>query len=65
MRTFYENEESQRRYLPAYRYYDRNQMRKMTHLEYFAQKGIYVLFDYRERNALSRDARACRVEINS
>lgn len=65
LRTFYENEESQRRYLPAYRYYDRNQMRKMTHLEYFAQKGIYVLFDYRERNALSRDARACRVEINS
>lgn len=39
-------------------------MRKMTHLEYFVQKGIYVLFDYRERNALSRDARACRVEIN-
>lgn len=65
LRTFYENEESQRRYLPAYRDYDRNQMRKMTHLEYFAQKGIYVLFDYRERNALSRDARACRVEINS
>lgn len=64
LRTFYENEESQRRYLPAYRDYDRNQMRKMTHLEYFAQKGIYVLFDYRERNALSRDARACRVEIN-
>ncbi len=65
LRIFYENEESQRRYLPAYRDYDRNQMRKMTHLEYFAQKGIYVLFDYRERNALSRDARACRVELNS
>lgn len=65
LRTFYEKEEAQRRYLPAYRDYDRNQMRKMTHLEYFAQKGIYVLFDYRERNALSRDARACRVEINS
>ena len=65
LRTFYENEESQRRYLPAYRDYDRNQMRKMTHLEYFAQKGIYVLFDYRERNALSRDARACRVELSS
>lgn len=64
LRTFYEKEEAQRRYLPAYRDYDRNQMRKMTHLEYFAQKGIYVLFDYRERNALSRDARACRVEIN-
>ena len=65
LRTFYENEESQRRYLPAYRDYDRNQMRKMTHLEYFAQKGIYVLFDYRERNALSRDAGTCRVELNS
>lgn len=65
LRTFYEKEEAQRRYLPAYRDYDRNQMRKMTHLEYFAQKGIYVLFDYRERNALSRDARACRVELSS
>ena len=65
LRTFYENEESQRRYLPAYRDYDRNQMRKMTHLEYFAQKGIYVLFDYRERNALSRDAGTCRVELSS
>lgn len=65
LRTFYENEESQRRYLPAYKDYDRNQMRKMTHLEYFAQKGIYVLFDYRERNALSRDAGTCRVELNS
>ena len=65
LRTFYEKEEAQRRYLPAYRDYDRNQMRKMTHLEYFAQKGIYVLFDYRERNALSRDAGTCRVELNS
>ena len=65
LRTFYEKEEAQRRYLPAYRDYDRNQMRKMTHLEYFAQKGIYVLFDYRERNALSRDAGTCRVELSS
>ena len=35
LRTFYENEEEKRKYLVNYQAYDRNQMRKMTHLEYF------------------------------
>jgi hypothetical protein len=56
LRRFYEAEETHRRYLPAYAEYDRNQMRKMTHLEYFAEMGAYVLFDYSQRDALSRDA---------
>ena len=61
-RSFYENEENSRRYLPAYEAYDRNQMRKMTHLEYFASTKEYILFDYMERNPLNQEARVCIVE---
>lgn len=61
LRVFYEKEESEHRYLPAYTGYDRNQMRKMTHLEYFARLGKYVLFDYKDRDVLSKDARTCEV----
>lgn len=63
LRTFYEKEEKEHRYLPAYTGYDRNQMRKMTHLEYFAGLGKYVLFDYMERDVLSQDARTCEVMV--
>ncbi len=63
VRTFYDREERERNYLPAYGAYDRNQMRKMTHLEYFVQLGKCVLFDYKERDALSQDARTCQVEL--
>ena len=63
LRAFYENEEQNQRYLPAYAGYDRNQMRKMTHLEYFARSGKYILFDYRERNVLSRDAGTCEAAL--
>ena len=63
VRTFYDREERERNYLPAYGAYDRNQMRKMTHLEYFVQLGKCVLFDYKERDALSQDARTCEVEL--
>ena len=31
-RLFYEKEAEERKYLPAYQQYDKNQMRKMTHL---------------------------------
>lgn len=64
LRAFYEKEEKMREYLTEYGAYDRNQMRKMTHLEYFGQLGKCVLFDYRERNALSREARTCVVEFH-
>ena len=63
VKAFYEREERQKKYLPGYGEYDRNQMRKMTHLEYFGQLGKCVLFDYRERDVLSRDARTCAVEL--
>lgn len=63
VRAFYENEEKRRKYLVKYREYDRNQMRKMTHLEYFCQLGKCVLFDYKERDALSLEARTCVVEF--
>ena len=61
VRAFYEKEETERKYLPAYGAYDRNQMRKMTHLEYFELMGKSVLFDYKERNVLSQDARTCEI----
>ena len=62
-RAFYENEENCRKYLPGYGAYDRNQMRKMTHLEYFALAEEYILFDYMERNPLNQEARVCRLGL--
>lgn len=59
LRTFYENEEEKRKYLVNYQAYDRNQMRKMTHLEYFSYFGKYILFDYMEKNPLNQEARTC------
>lgn len=58
-RRFYEKEAEERVYLPAYEKYDRNQMRKMTHLEYFKNLNKIVLFDYLERNPLNQEARTC------
>lgn len=59
LRTFYENEEEKRKYLVNYQAYDRNQMRKMTHLEYFSYFGKYILFDYMKKNPLNQEARTC------
>lgn len=61
-RAFYENEENCRKYLPGYGAYDRNQMRKMTHLEYFTLADEYILFDYLERNPLNQEARVCKLD---
>ena len=70
-RLFYEKEEEQRTYLPAYAEYDRKQLAKMTHLEPFYHgvwktalgesrvvdaEPTYVLFDYKERNPLTFEA---------
>jgi len=62
-REFYEKEAEERRYLPAYQQYDKNQMRKMTHLEYFETLGEMVLFDYMERNPLNQEARTIKIII--
>lgn len=56
-RYFYEKEVRERRYLRDYQQYDKNQMRKMTHLEYFEQLGNIILFDYQTRNPLNQEAR--------
>ena len=61
-RAFYEDEDRLRKYLPEYEKYDKNQMRRMTHLEYFEKEKQYVLFDYLERNPLNQEARTCIIE---
>ncbi|MDO5591006.1 MAG: B12-binding domain-containing radical SAM protein [Lachnospiraceae bacterium] len=61
-RQFYETEDKERRYLKSYEKYDKNQLRKMTHLEKFPLLQKTVLFDYLERNPLTQDARICVVD---
>ena len=62
-RLFYEREEKEHIYLPHYMEYDRNQMRRMTHLEYFPLKGRYILFDYSRRDPLTKDALWLEVKV--
>ena len=57
VRQFYEKEEKERKYLLSHQKYDRNQMRKMTHLERFPVLQKTVLFDYMNRNVLTKEAR--------
>lgn len=57
--AFYKTEEEERRYLKGYEGYDRRQMRKMTHLERLF--GKLILFDYRDRDPLSGDAKTYRI----
>ena len=83
-RSFYQQEEQERKYLPGYDSYDHKQMAKMTHLEPFKypvcdgsfgesvhacdnvrmlHRETYVLFDYRERDPLTGDARTVILQI--
>lgn len=72
IRTFYEKEVENSRYLQGYERFDAKQMARMTHLERFKYpvwnteyEGIikplpeerYVLFDYKERNPLTYEAK--------
>lgn len=57
LRDFYERECREHKYLPGYEQYDRNQMRKMTHLECFEKLGETVLFDYSRRSPLNQQVR--------
>lgn len=61
-RLFYEKESAEHTYLPVYAEYDKNQMRKMTHLEYFPALKKTVLFDYMQRNPLNREARTVEIK---
>jgi hypothetical protein len=75
-RDFYMKEENERRYLPGYEAYDHKQLAKMTHLEVFrypvwdmdgkdelTDGKYFVLFDYKERNPLTADARTVNITI--
>lgn len=58
IRRFYQTEEQERRYLPAYAEYDWKQLSRMTHMELFRYpEPHYVLFDYQERNPLNYEAK--------
>ena len=63
VRNFYKTEEKERKYLGDYEQYDKNQMRKMTHLETFPILGKTVLFDYQRRNPVSGEARTVLVSL--
>lgn len=76
-RTLYEKEAQERTYLPDYTEYDSRQLAKMTHLELFHYPvweekpdltklteipPMAVLFDYRNRNPLTYEARTVCIE---
>ncbi len=63
IRRFYEEEVIRHRYLKGYEAYDKNQMRKMTHLEYFPVLNKTVLFDYMHRNPINYEAYTCEITI--
>ena len=63
VRLFYENEAARHHFLPGYAGYDKNQLRRMTHLETFPHLGRTVLFDYERRDPLTGGAATCAVEI--
>ena len=63
LRAFYEWEARTGTYLPDYRGYDKNQIRRMTHLEYFHWSNQYVLFDYFVKNPLNHEARICKIDM--
>ena len=56
LRMFYEAEAKERKYLQGYECYDKNQMRKMTHLEHFVSLDKTVLYDYMHRSPLTKEA---------
>ena len=60
-RSFYEEEAREHRYLEGYEGADKNQLRRMTHLEYFPRRDVYVLFDYRNRDPLTNDGKGIHI----
>lgn len=59
-RDFFQNEEKAPVYLKGYEGYDSRQMSKMAHLEMMGD-GALVLFDYRNRDPLTYNAKATRI----
>lgn len=63
LREFYETEAAEHKYLEGYDKFDKNQLRKMTHLESFENLGKTVLFDYMHRSPLTKEAATKIVKI--
>ena len=61
IKDFFIKEEKAPRYLTDYKGYDSRQMSKMAHVEAMAD-GTLVLFDYRNRDSLTYNARACVID---
>ena len=59
VREFFMAEEENPRWLTDYAGFDSRQMAKMAHLEHM-EDGTFVLFDYKNRDPLSGNARAVR-----
>ena len=64
IRSFYQREEKERKYLPDYEGYDWKQLSRMTHLEPFCRiLSGYVLFDYGSRNPLNYEAKVQVIQL--
>ncbi len=62
VRRFYEEEEKEYKYLRGYEGYDKNQLRRMTHLERFSHLNMTVLFDYMHRNPVDQEAKSYKID---
>ena len=62
-KQFFMREAKERRYLKGYEAYDSRQMAKMAHLERM-EDGSFVLFDYKNRDALFGNAAAFSISQN-
>ena len=63
VREFFMAEEESPQWLTDYAGFDSKQMAKMAHLEHM-EDGTFVLFDYKNRDPLSGNARAVRFRYN-
>ena len=64
IRRFFQKEEKQPGYLKGYKGYDARQIGNMAHLEVM-RAGSMILFDYKNRDALSYNAKAVRIDDES
>lgn len=64
IRLFFQKEEKRPEYLKGYEGYDARQIGNMAHLEVM-RDGSMILFDYKNRDALSYNAKAVRIDDES
>ena len=60
IKSFFRQEEESPRYLLSYKGYDSRQMAKMAHIEVMSE-GTMILFDYKNRDPLTYNARAIAI----